>query len=44
MSQQITQERIQSKNEAEISKSKQYAEVYRKIVSQMAKNSQEEYF
>ena len=44
MSQQVIQEKKLSKNEVEISKSKQYADIYRKIVSQMAKNSQEEYF
>ena len=38
MSQQITQ----NKNESEISKAKVYAQVYRKMVRQMVKNSQDE--
>ena len=44
MSEQITKKYIQDKNEEEISKMKLYTDVYRKMVSQMAKNSQEEYF
>ncbi|MDH5432027.1 MAG: hypothetical protein OEW78_09140 [Nitrosopumilus sp.] len=44
MSEQITEKRIQNKNEEEISKNNQYFEVYRKMVSQMAKNSEKEYF
>ena len=43
MSEQITQEHIQNKNEEEILKNIQYSDVYRKMVSQMAKNSEEEY-
>lgn len=42
MSHQITQNKIQNKNEEEVSKAKVYAEVYRKMVSQMAKNSQDD--
>jgi predicted ATP-dependent Lon-type protease len=44
MSEQITEKHIQNKNEEEISKNIQYFEVYRKMVSQMAKNSEKEYF
>ena len=43
MSKQIINRHIQSKNEEEISKNIQYFEVYRKMVSQMAKNSEKEY-
>ncbi len=41
MTKQGTNRHIQSKNEEEISKNTQYFEVYRKMVSQMAKNSEE---
>ena len=41
MSKQITTVEIRNKNEEEISKSAEYSEVYRKMVSQMAKNSHE---
>jgi len=41
---QVINDHIQDKNEEEISKMKLYIDVYRKMVSQMAKNSQEEYF
>ena len=34
---------IQSQNDIEISKNKLYADTYKKMVSQMAKQSQEEY-
>ena len=44
MSKQITEKPIQNKNEEEISKNIQYSEVYRNMVSQMAKNSEKEYF
>lgn len=44
MSHQSINDHIQNKNEEEISKRELYADVYRKMVSQMAKNSQEEYF
>ena len=44
MSQQVINDHLQDKNQEEISKMELYAEVYRKMVSQMAKNSQEEYF
>lgn len=44
MSHQINADHIQDKNDEEISKMKLYADVYRKMVRQMAKNSQEEYF
>jgi len=43
MSEQITKKHIQNKNEEEISKNIQYSDVYRKMVSQMAKNSEEDY-
>ena len=42
MSRQVTQNSIQNKNEEEISKNKVYADTYRKMISQMAKNSQDE--
>ena len=41
MTQQITREQVQNKNEQEISKNIQYSDVYRKMVIQMAKNSEE---
>ena len=44
MSQQVINDHVQDKNEEEISKMELYADVYRKMVSQMAKNSQKEYF
>ena len=44
MSHQVINNHIQDKNEEEISKMELYTDVYRKMVSQMAKNSQEEYF
>jgi len=44
MSYQVSPSHLQNKNEEEISKRELYTEVYRKMVSQMAKNSQEEYF
>lgn len=34
---------IQNQNDVEISKNKLYADTYKKMVSQMAKQSQEEY-
>jgi hypothetical protein len=43
MSEQIAEKHIQNKNEEEVSKNIQYSEVYRKMVSQMAKNSEKEY-
>ena len=43
MSEQITKKYIQDKNEEEISKNIQYFEVYRKMVSQMAMDSEKEY-
>ena len=44
MSHEVINDHIQDKNEEEISKMELYTDVYRKMVSQMAKNSQEEYF
>jgi len=44
MSHQVINDHIQDKNKEEISKMELYADVYRKMVSQMAKNSQEAYF
>jgi len=41
MKQQITKKHIQNKNEEEVSKNIQYSNVYRKMVSQMATNSEE---
>ena len=41
MSRQISQNQIQDKNEKEVSKAREYAQVYCKMVSQMAKNSQD---
>lgn len=41
MSEQIIKKHIQNKNEEEISKNIQYSDVYRKMVSQMAKNSED---
>jgi hypothetical protein len=41
MAQQIAKQQVQNKNEQEISKNIQYSDVYRKMVSQMAKNSEE---
>ena len=43
MSNQVINNHMQDKNEEEVSKMELYSEVYRKMVSQMAKNSQEEY-
>jgi hypothetical protein len=44
MSRQFINDQIQDKNKEEISKMELYADVYRKMVSQMSKNSQKEYF
>jgi len=44
MSHQVINDHIQDKNKEEISKMELYTDVYRKMVSQMAKNSQEAYF
>jgi len=43
MNQQIIAKDVKTKNEQEISKNIQYYDVYRKMISQMAKHS-EEYF
>lgn len=41
MNQQIITKEIKTKNEQEILKSVQYSDVYRKMISQMAKHSEE---
>ncbi len=40
---QITKQSIHNKNEEEISRNIQYSDVYREMIHQMAKNSDEEY-